>query len=159
MKCINCGSQTQKIWWLKWYIWNSEHEIDVCNNCNHIWFDTNEQAFINKDSLLKISQELLILSNNSSKIENPKAENLKCPKCGTVLINANNLTNWNIFSYFMCPEEHWILMSFEDFFKLHDLVRKPKNQDEIDTSDDNRFSDWEKSSIDYFLQKMINENF
>lgn len=94
--------------------------VDVCTPCQAFWFDHHEDLGLSPASTLQLMK---YIGDHSA---SPKAafnDRLMCPRCGSGLTLAHNMSRNVRFVYWQCPSQHGHYISFFDFLKEKNFIR------------------------------------
>jgi hypothetical protein len=118
MTCPNCGAQTTD-WKLAGRL-GAQFTIDVCTPCQAFWFDRHEDLGLTPASTLQLMK---YIGDHSASPKPTFADRLMCPRCGSALTLAHNMTRNVRFVYWQCPSQHGHFISFFDFLKEKNFIR------------------------------------
>lgn len=118
MTCPRCAAATRP-YRLEGHL-GREVDIDVCLECQAIWFDAQESLQLTPGATLAVFR---IIGEN---VERPAARDgdiVRCPRCNGQLRRTQDMQRNTHFAYFRCPNHHGRLISFFDFLKEKDFVK------------------------------------
>jgi hypothetical protein len=95
-------------------------EIDLCLECQLLWFDRRESLQLSPASTLKLFR---LIGEHGAKGRRPAPGDLACPRCGVRLSLAHDRQRNTRFQYWRCPRGHGRLTSFFDFLREKDFIR------------------------------------
>jgi hypothetical protein len=125
MICPNCAQQMTD-WKLANRLGN-QFTIDVCPPCQAFWFDRHEDLGLSPASTLQLMK---YIGEHSSAPRQAFTDRLMCPRCGSGLTLAHNMTRNVRFVYWQCSIQHGHFISFFDFLKEKNFIR-PLSPQEI----------------------------
>jgi hypothetical protein len=94
--------------------------IDLCLECQFLWFDRGESIQLTPASTLKLFR---IIGEHGAKGRRPSPAEMLCPRCDARLGLAHDRQRNTRFQYRRCPGGHGRLTSFFDFLREKDFVR------------------------------------
>lgn len=94
--------------------------IDLCLDCQYLWFDHGESLQLSPGSTLKLFR---IVGEHAAQGRRPAAAAMRCPRCAAVLSLAHDRQRNTSFQYWRCPAGHGRLTSFFDFLREKDFIR------------------------------------
>lgn len=94
--------------------------IDVCAECQAIWFDKYEDLQMSPASTLKLMK---FIGEHSSQGIRPTSNAMKCPRCSALLLFTHDMAHDNRFTYMRCPNDHGRYIGFLDFLREKNFVR------------------------------------
>jgi hypothetical protein len=105
-------------------------EIDLCPACRAMWFDQYEDLRMAPAATLKVFR---IISEQSAAPAMPLTGALRCPRCQGRLLPTHDLQRTTPFQYWRCDAGHGRLMTYIDFLREKDFVRRltPQQIDEL----------------------------
>ena len=104
-------------------------ELDVCFDCQSIWFDKHESQQLAASETL----ELFRLIHTKGQLQGrPWVNRLNCPRCAAHLLPTFDLCKAGKFTYFHCPNQHGRFTAFSAFLVEKGFVRQLTHQ-EIET--------------------------
>lgn len=95
-------------------------EIDLCDPCQSLWFDSFENLQLTPGSTLAIFR---LIGEHVKRPAVRDGDVVKCPRCRARLRRTQDLHRATRFEYFRCPNGHGRLVTFFDFLKEKDFVR------------------------------------
>ncbi len=120
--CSNCSS-LMSIYTLPGH-YNQTIEIDVCHDCNAIWFDQWESTQLSPDGTVALFQLINERGGASSTVASKFGEGLRCVTCGTGMKLINDRVKNTRFAYQSCPKGHGRLTTFYNFLAEKQFVRE-----------------------------------
>jgi hypothetical protein len=94
--------------------------IDICGNCQAIWFDGYESLQLSADSVLKLFR---LIGDNGGKVRAPLSTTAHCPRCQGPLRATQDLQRTTRFEYRACPHRHGRLISFFNFLREKNFIQ------------------------------------
>ena len=104
--------------------YNQTVEIDVCHDCNAIWFDQWESSQLSPDGTVALFQLINERGGTSSTAASKFGEGLRCVTCGTGMKLVNDRVKNTRFAYQSCPKGHGRLTTFYNFLAEKQFVRE-----------------------------------
>ena len=104
--------------------YNQNIEIDVCHDCNAIWFDQWESSQLSPDGTVALFQLINERGGTSSTAASKFGEGLRCVTCGTGMKLTNDRVKNTRFAYQSCPKGHGRLTTFYNFLAEKQFVRE-----------------------------------
>jgi len=95
-------------------------EIDVCMDCQAIWFDRFESSQLTAGAILELFR---LVKEASQARPRPASAPSHCPRCHRVLELTHDLQRTNHFTYMRCPEWHGRFITFLQFLREKQFVR------------------------------------
>jgi hypothetical protein len=102
-------------------------QIDLCTNCQVIWFDHLESVRLSPGSTLEVFR---IIGKNPQRSLAPLPDRLACPRCQLRLLLTYDRQRNTPFRYWRCARDHGRLTTFFDFLREKDFIR-PLSADQI----------------------------
>jgi len=102
--------------------------IDLCLQCQFLWFDQGESLQLSPASTLKLFR---IIGEQGASGRRPPPAEMGCPRCGVRLGLAHDLQRNTRFQYWRCPAGHGRLTSFFDFLREKDFIR-PLSREQVE---------------------------
>ena len=99
-------------------------EIDVCHDCNAIWFDQWESSQLSPDGTVALFQLINERGGASSTASSKFGEGLRCVTCGSGMRLTNDRVKNTRFAYQACPQGHGRLTTFYNFLAEKQFVRE-----------------------------------
>ena len=96
-------------------------QIDVCTECQSIWFDKYEDLQMAPGSTLKLMK---VIGENSAKPIRPQSDALHCPRCSGTLLLTHDMAHATKFIYLRCPNEHGRFIGFMDFLREKNFIKQ-----------------------------------
>jgi hypothetical protein len=101
-------------------------EIDLCEACHLVWFDSVESANLSGPGLLDLIGRMAAAH---SLPHQPLQAVLACPRCREPLKPVHNLTRWGRSLQLECPARHGSAQTFAQFLGEKGLVRPLSSAD------------------------------
>ena len=98
--------------------------IDVCHDCNALWFDQGESTQLSPDGTVALFQLINERGGASSTATSKFGEGLRCVTCGTGMRLTNDRVKNTRFAYQACPSGHGRLTTFYNFLAEKQFVRE-----------------------------------
>jgi len=95
-------------------------DIDECSGCHAFWFDRRESLQLAPASTLRL---FTLIGEAFARGRGVIASVIKCPRCGSRLIETRDMQRNTAFRYWRCPHDHGRLISFFDFLREKDFIR------------------------------------
>ena len=102
--------------------------IDLCLECQLLWFDHGESLQLSPASTLKLFRAI---GEHGTKGRRPSPSEMPCPRCHAQLGLAHDRQRSTRFQYWRCPAGHGRLTSFFDFLREKDFIR-PLSPEQIE---------------------------
>ena len=99
-------------------------DIDVCHDCNALWFDQGESTQLSPDGTVALFQLINERGGASSTATKKFGEGLRCVTCGTGMRLTNDRVKNTRFAYQSCPSGHGRLTTFYNFLSEKQFVRE-----------------------------------
>lgn len=99
-------------------------EIDVCHDCNALWFDQGESTQLSPDGTVALFQLINERGGTSTNAAVKFGEGLRCVACGTGMRLTNDRVKNTRFAYQACPSGHGRLTTFYNFLSEKQFVRE-----------------------------------
>ena len=105
-------------------------EIDVCAECQAIWFDKYEDLQMAPGSTLKLMK---FIGEHSSQAVPSPSKTLHCPRCASSLLMTHDMAHATKFTYLRCPAEHGRYIGFLEFLREKNFIRQltPQQVEEL----------------------------
>lgn len=126
-RCTNC-STLMSLYELPGHYGQSV-ELDVCHDCNAIWFDQWESSQLSPDGTVALFQLINERGGTSSNASSKFGEGLRCVACGTGMRLTNDRVKNTRFAYQSCPKGHGRLTTFYNFLAEKQFVRELTQQE------------------------------
>ena len=120
--CTNC-STLMSLYQLPGH-YGQHIEIDVCHDCNAIWFDPSESTQLSPDGTVALFQLINERGGTSSTAASKFGEGLRCVTCGAGMKLTNDRVKNTRFAYQSCPKGHGRLTTFYNFLAEKQFVRE-----------------------------------
>jgi hypothetical protein len=118
LRCANCGGAMRALELAGHY--GRPVEIDVCEPCHLVWFDTVESARLAGPGLLDL---VSTMAGAQALAHQPLRPALACTRCREPLKPVHNLTRWGRSMQLECPQRHGSAQTFAMFLAEKGLVR------------------------------------
>jgi len=125
--CTNC-STLMSLYALPGH-YNQSIDIDVCHDCNAVWFDQWESSQLSPDGTVALFQLINERGGASSTASSKFGEGLRCVTCGTGMRLTNDRVKNTRFVYQACPKGHGRLTTFYNFLAEKQFVRELTQQE------------------------------
>ena len=99
-------------------------DLDVCHDCNAIWFDQGESTQLSPDGTVALFQLINERGGTSTNAASKFGEGLRCVTCGTGMRLTNDRVKNTRFAYQSCPSGHGRLTTFYNFLAEKQFVRE-----------------------------------
>lgn len=100
--------------------------LDVCRQCQGIWFDGQELLQMTPGATLQLLAEL---AEDRDAARQPWQDAPRCPRCARPLVETHDLQRNTRFTYARCPEGHGRFLTFYHFLRARNLVRPPSAEE------------------------------
>jgi len=100
--------------------------LDVCRQCQGIWFDGQELLQMTPGATLQLLAEL---AEERDGTRQPWQDAPRCPRCARPLVETHDLQRNTRFTYARCPEGHGRFLTFYQFLRAKNLVRPPSAEE------------------------------
>jgi Transcription factor zinc-finger len=121
-RCSNC-STLMSIYRLPGH-YGQQVEIDVCHDCNALWFDQMESSKLSPDGTVALFQLINERGGASSTAASKFGQGLRCVTCGDGMRLTNDRVKNTRFSYQACSRGHGRLTTFYNFLAEKQFVRE-----------------------------------
>ncbi|MFN3630306.1 MAG: zf-TFIIB domain-containing protein, partial [Casimicrobiaceae bacterium] len=101
-----------------------EIEIDVCHDCNAIWFDPWESSQLSADGTVGLFQLIHQRGGTASSSARTLDHGLRCVTCQTPMRRVNDMVRSTRFVYQSCPHGHGRFTTFYNFLAEKQFVRE-----------------------------------
>lgn len=118
MICPNCAKPMTD-WKLDGRL-GTQLTVDVCTPCQAFWFDLHYDLQLSPAATLQLMK---YIGEHSSAPKPAVAKVLICPRCGTGLTLAHNMTRNVHFTYWQCGNQHGHFIWFLEFLKEKNFIR------------------------------------
>lgn len=95
-------------------------DLDLCFECQAIWFDQYESAQLTPGSIVKLFR---CIHDHRDAIPRPVGDNARCPICRARLQLTHDMQRSNRIAYHRCPAGHGRLTTFFQFLREKNFVR------------------------------------
>ena len=116
--CGNCRRTLQRLTLPGHY--GSSVELDLCADCDLVWFDHTETAQLAGPGLLDLIGKM---AESHSRPHEMLRSDARCPRCDGKLVTAHNQSRWGRSSQLRCERRHGAYQSFAQFLEEKGLVR------------------------------------
>ena len=120
--CTNCSSKMM-LYTLPGH-YHSTVEIDVCMDCNAIWFDQFESMALSPDGTVALFQLIQQRGGTATSAATKFNEGLRCVTCGEGMQLTNDQVKGTRFAYQACRKGHGRLTTFYNFLSEKQFVRE-----------------------------------
>ncbi len=121
-RCSNCSS-LMSLYNLPGH-YGQTIDIDVCLNCNALWFDQWESSQLSPDGVVALFQLIHQRGGTSSSAGSKLNEGLRCVSCGDGMKLVNDRVKNTRFVYQSCRHGHGRLTTFYNFLSEKQFVRE-----------------------------------
>jgi hypothetical protein len=104
-----------------------ELTVDLCGDCQVIWFDAHESLQLTAASTLRL---FAAIHAEAPDARHPLPEQLPCPRCRFPLMLTHDIQRTTRFTYYRCDAGHGRLTPFFQFLREKDFIR-PLPPDEL----------------------------
>ena len=104
--------------------YESTVEIDVCMECNAIWFDQLESSMLSPDGTVALFQLIHERGGASTDAARKFSEGLRCATCRESMKLTNDQVRGTRFTYQACRHGHGRLTTFYNFLAEKQFVRE-----------------------------------
>jgi hypothetical protein len=94
--------------------------IDLCDGCNHVWFDGLEDLHLAPGGVLALFEAMGRAAQSARRQAGARKP---CPHCGTGLVRTRDRVKDTPYEYFRCSQGHGKLMAFAAFLRARHFVR------------------------------------
>ena len=94
--------------------------LDLCRNCDLVWFDGTETAQLSGPALLELIGAMASARALPHEMLRPDA---RCPRCDGALAIVHNQSRWGRSSQLQCKRRHGAYQSFAQFLQEKGLLR------------------------------------
>lgn len=95
-------------------------ELDLCLDCQAIWFDTMESSQLTPGAVLELFD---LIQHAQAQPPRPLSEMAACPVCHHALGLTHDIERTNHITYYRCPEGHGRFTTFAQFLMEKNFVR------------------------------------
>ncbi len=120
--CSNCSSKMTAYMLPAHY--GSTVEIDVCMDCNAIWFDQFESMSLSPDGTVALFQLIHQRGGTATSAATKFNEGLRCVTCGDGMKLTNDQVKGTRFAYQACRKGHGRMTTFYNFLAEKQFVRE-----------------------------------
>jgi hypothetical protein len=121
-RCSNCSS-IMSLYQLPGH-YGQPIDIDVCLDCNAIWFDQWESSRLSPDGVVSLFQLINERGGTASSAGAKLGEGLRCVSCGDGMKLVNDRVKNTRFVYQSCRQGHGRLTTFYNFLSEKQFVRE-----------------------------------
>jgi hypothetical protein len=93
--------------------------LNLCQACRGIWFDGLESLQLTPGATLRLFERFGADAPTAA-----PAESGRCPRCGVPLLPTHDLQRDTPFSYLRCPADHGHFITFFQFLREKNFVRR-----------------------------------
>ena len=130
--CSNCSAK-MSLYTLPGH-YDSKVEIDVCMNCNAIWFDQFESIQLSPDGTVRLFQLIHERGGTAASGYGKFGEGLRCITCGDGMKLTHDKVRGSRFSYQACRKGHGRFTTFYNFLMEKQFVRELSIEERIKLS-------------------------
>ena len=116
--CPGCGAPMQRLEFERKPV--GLLDLDVCFDCQVIWFDQYESAQLTPGAVLELFRQI---HEHEPREERRMPAGVRCPECLKALVYTQDLQRTNRIAYHRCPERHGRLSTFYQFLREKNFVR------------------------------------
>ncbi len=120
--CSNCSSKMTAYMLPGHYA--GTVEIDVCMDCNAIWFDQFESMALSPDGTVALFQLIHQRGGTATSAATKFSEGLRCVTCGEGMKLTNDQVKGTRFAYQACRKGHGRMTTFYNFLAEKQFVRE-----------------------------------
>lgn len=103
--------------------------IDLCEACNHVWFDGHEDLHLAPGAVLQLFEAMGQAATGARATVGARKA---CPRCATGLLRTHDRIKDTPYEYFRCTAGHGRFMGFAAFLRARHFVRD-LSEDEVRT--------------------------
>ncbi len=116
--CGNCHEPMRRLLLPGHY--GRQVEIDLCEHCHLVWFDSTETARLSGPALLDLIGAMAGAQRLPHRTLDPKAG---CARCGGALKTVHNRSRWGASLHLECRAGHGAYQTFAQFLQEKGLLR------------------------------------
>lgn len=120
--CTNCSAK-MALYSLPGH-YGATVDIDVCMDCNAIWFDQFESTLLSPDGTVALFQLINERGGTGTSMAAKFGEGLRCVTCGEGMKLTHDQVKGTRFSYQACRKGHGRLTTFHNFLSEKQFVRE-----------------------------------
>ena len=120
--CTNCSAK-MALYSLPGH-YGATVDIDVCMDCNAIWFDQYESTLLSPDGTVALFQLINERGGTCTSMAAKFGEGLRCVTCGEGMKLTHDQVKGTRFSYQACRKGHGRLTTFHNFLSEKQFVRE-----------------------------------
>lgn len=94
--------------------------IDVCRDCQAIWFDGRESLQLTPGATLQLFR---LIGEKAGGTHRPMAAMMRCPRCRLRLRPVEDMQRTTRFRYHRCPQGHGRLIGYFDFLREKNFIK------------------------------------
>jgi hypothetical protein len=121
-RCPNCSAK-MALYSLPGH-YGATVDIDVCMDCNAIWFDQLESTLLSPDGTVALFQLIHERGGAATDAARKFSEGLRCVTCKEGMRLTQDQVKGTRFSYQACPHRHGRLTTFYNFLAEKQFVRE-----------------------------------
>ncbi|RIX49551.1 MAG: hypothetical protein D3M94_00665 [Rhodocyclales bacterium GT-UBC] len=106
-----------------------EIELDLCFNCQAIWFDNFESVQLAPGGIIELFR---LIHAHRDEPRQALSEVLNCPRCNEKLLHGMDIAKGGRFNYHRCLQQHGRFTTFAQFMIEKGFVRQ-LHEAELDT--------------------------
>lgn len=99
---------------------HGECDIDLCEGCHALWFDTFESVQLTPLATLALFREV---ASAPAPARRALPASMRCPRCRATLATTRDLRHTTRFCYWRCPKGHGRFTPFIQFLREKDFIR------------------------------------
>lgn len=120
--CTNCSAK-MTLYSLPGH-YNSTVDIDVCMNCNALWFDQYESMQLSPDGTVALFQLINERGGTATSAASKFSDGLRCVTCGEAMRLTQDRVRNTRFAYQACRHGHGRMTTFYNFLAEKQFVRE-----------------------------------
>ncbi len=122
--CGNCGAAMRDLQLAGHY--GSTVTIDICQDCDLVWFDDVETARLSGPGMLDLIGEMASAQRLPHRTLNAT---IACPRCAGPVRSVHNRSRWGASKQLACLKRHGAYQSFAQFLAEKGLTRPMSSAD------------------------------
>ena len=95
-------------------------EVDLCERCHALWFDTFESLQLTAEATLTLFREV---HGAAAPARAALPTHLPCPRCRATLVDTQDVQRTTRFRYWRCPRAHGRFTPFTHFLREKNFLR------------------------------------
>jgi hypothetical protein len=120
--CTNCSARMTAYRLAGHY--RNTVEVDVCMDCNAIWFDQYESTALSPDGTVALFELIHQRGGTATRAATKFGEKLRCVTCGEGMQLTHDQVKGTRFAYQACRKGHGRLTTFYNFLAEKQFVRE-----------------------------------